>query len=180
MMWIIERVSTCNNCSIKAWISVRWNNCFLCGFFRYLRHCGRTFYLIVFRLTRYILRGVDSGSVIQVKRWWDNIVNVNVAFLNRSAGIISVKNICRSCKIIITLNIWITDTFFCINIILVSTRGSHVFINNIYWIFDVFWVGLFEVDSVYSSWEAVLSGNLRNLYLDHFCSTCLCVTCFWY
>ena len=35
-----------------------------------------------------------------------------------------------------------------------------------------------KVDSVYSSWEAILSGNLRNLYLDHFCSKCLCVTCF--
>ena len=47
LMWIIERVSTFNNYSIKAWISVRWNNCFLCGFFRYLCYCGRSCYVIV-------------------------------------------------------------------------------------------------------------------------------------
>ena len=35
-----------------------------------------------------------------------------------------------------------------------------------------------KVDSVYSSWEAIPSGNLRTLYLDNFCSKYLSVTCF--
>ena len=138
VMWIFGRLSTVNDFGIKTWISVHWNMCFVCGFFKYLCCWGRTCSVILFYLTGYILRGVNLGSTLQVRWWEDNIIiNANFGSLSNFGGVILDKNICRSCETVATLNIWIVGTFICLNITPVSTRESYVFINVfIYWIFD--------------------------------------------